>query len=86
MREVVTGDLIFSFVDTRIIAIGTVVSYCYESPKPVEFGEVGLNCEAIGWRVASELHFPRAPNPSEGPHRPPTGHAARAVLPATGVW
>ena len=27
------------------------MSYCYESPKPVEFGEVGLNWEAIGWRV-----------------------------------
>ena len=51
MREVVPGDLIFSFVDTRIIAIGTVASYCYESPKPAEFGEVGLNWEAIGWRV-----------------------------------
>ncbi len=51
MREVVPGDLVFSFVDTRIVAIGTVASYCYESPKPTEFGEVGLNWEAIGWRV-----------------------------------
>jgi putative restriction endonuclease len=51
MREVAPGDLIFSFVDTRIVAIGTVVSYCYESPKPAEFGVVGLNWEAIGWRV-----------------------------------
>jgi putative restriction endonuclease len=33
------------------VAIGTVASYCYESPKPVEFGKVGLNWEAIGWRV-----------------------------------
>jgi putative restriction endonuclease len=51
MREVAPGDLVFSFVDTRIVAIGTVTSYCYESPKPAEFGEVGLNWEAIGWRV-----------------------------------
>jgi hypothetical protein len=51
MREVAPGDLVFSFVDTRIVAIGTVASYCYESPKPAEFGEVGLNWEAIGWRV-----------------------------------
>jgi hypothetical protein len=51
MREVAPGDLVFSFVDTRIVAIGTVASYCYESPKPTEFGEVGLNWEAIGWRV-----------------------------------
>ena len=51
MREVTPGDLVFSFVDTHIIAIGTVTSYCYENPKPTEFGGVGLNWEAIGWRV-----------------------------------
>jgi putative restriction endonuclease len=51
MREVSPGDVIFSFVDTRIVAIGTAESYCYESPKPTEFGEAGLNWEAIGWRI-----------------------------------
>jgi len=51
MREVAPSDLVFSFVDTRIVAIGTVVSYCYESPKPAEFGQTGLYWEAIGWRV-----------------------------------
>jgi hypothetical protein len=51
MREVTPGDLVFSFVDTRIFALGIVASYCYESPKPAEFGEVGLNWEDIGWRV-----------------------------------
>ena len=51
MREVTPGDPVFSFVDTRIVALGIVSSYCYESPKPAEFGGVGLNWEAIGWRV-----------------------------------
>jgi putative restriction endonuclease len=51
MREVAPGDLVFSFIDTRIAAIGIVTSYCYESPKPTEFGSVGMNWEAIGWRV-----------------------------------
>jgi putative restriction endonuclease len=51
MREVAPGDLVFSFVDTRILAIGIVASYCYESPKPPEFGSVGTNWETIGWRV-----------------------------------
>ncbi len=51
MREVSPGDLVFSFVDTRIFALGIVATYCYESPKPAEFREVGLNWEAIGWRV-----------------------------------
>jgi putative restriction endonuclease len=51
MREVAPGDLVFSFVDTRIVAIGVAESYCYESPKPAEFGGAGMNWEAIGWRV-----------------------------------
>jgi hypothetical protein len=51
MREVSPGDLIFSFVDTRIQAIGLAQSYCWESPKPVEFGNAGQNWEDIGWKV-----------------------------------
>jgi hypothetical protein len=43
--------LIFSFVDTRILAIGIAQSYCWESPKPSEFGTAGQNWENIGWRV-----------------------------------
>jgi putative restriction endonuclease len=51
MREVSPGDLIFSFVDTRITAIGMAKSYCWACPKPVEFGTAGQNWENIGWRV-----------------------------------
>ncbi len=51
MREVSAGDVIFSFCDTRIAALGIAQSYCYESPKPDEFGTAGLNWSAIGWRV-----------------------------------
>jgi len=51
MREVAPGDLIFSFVDTRITAIGIAKSYCWECPKPTEFGSTGQNWENIGWRV-----------------------------------
>jgi putative restriction endonuclease len=52
MREVSPGDLIFSFVDTRIVALGIAKSYCWECPKPTEFGSVGQNWEDIGWRVS----------------------------------
>jgi putative restriction endonuclease len=55
MREVAPGDLIFSFVNTRIIAIGIARSYCYESPRPAEFGSVGMNWDRIGWRVRVEF-------------------------------
>jgi putative restriction endonuclease len=51
MREVAVGDVIFSFVDTRIHAIGIAQSYCFESPKPAEFGDAGLKWEKIGWKV-----------------------------------
>src|SRR5258708_18006609 len=51
MREVSPGDLILSFVDTRIAAIGIADSYCYESPKPLEFGQTGAYWNNVGWRV-----------------------------------
>jgi hypothetical protein len=55
MREVAPGDLIFSFVDTRILAVGIAQSYCWESPKPEEFRTAGQNWENIGWRVAVDF-------------------------------
>ncbi len=51
MREVAPGDLIFSFMDTRILAVGIAQSYCWESPKPLEFGNAGQNWENVGWKV-----------------------------------
>jgi len=51
MREVAPGDLIFSFCDTRIAAIGFAQSFCSPSPKPEEFGTSGLNWSAVGWKV-----------------------------------
>ena len=60
MREVAPGDLIFSFADTKIIALGIAISYCYESPKPPEFGGVGMYWNMIGWRV--RVKFSRLTN------------------------
>jgi len=51
MREVSPGDVIFSFSDTYIKAIGIASSHAYESPKPLEFGQAGAYWEKIGWRV-----------------------------------
>lgn len=51
MREVAPGDLILSFQDTYIRRIGVAQSYCYESPKPTEFGDIGANWGAIGWKA-----------------------------------
>jgi putative restriction endonuclease len=51
MREVAPGDIVFSFADGAVKAIGVAVSHGYESPKPLEFGEVGAYWNMVGWRV-----------------------------------
>ncbi|MBI2254747.1 MAG: HNH endonuclease [Proteobacteria bacterium] len=66
MREVSPGDIIFSFAETYVRAIGIAQSYCWESPKPEEFGAAGQNWENIGWRVAVEFHpLPTPVRPKE---------------------
>jgi putative restriction endonuclease len=76
MREVAPGDVVFSFVGTRIVAIGIAKSYCWACPKPVEFGSAGQNWENIGWRV--NVSFARLLNKLR-----PKDHIGilRAVLP-----
>lgn len=59
MREVAPGDLVFSFADTRIRAIGVAFSPCYDCAKPSEFGAAGRVWGDAGWRVDvrwRELH------------------------------
>lgn len=51
MREVAPDDLVFSYCDARIRAVGIARSFAYEAPKPEEFGAAGRNWEKIGWRV-----------------------------------
>lgn len=55
MREVAPGDIVLSFMDTRIAAIGIAKSYCWESPKPQEFGQAGQNWEDVGWKVSVDF-------------------------------
>ncbi len=53
MREVAPGDVIFSFKNREIAAIGIAQSHGYDCPKPTEFGSIGENWEkqGPGWRV-----------------------------------
>lgn len=61
MREVAPGDVVFSFAETRILAIGRAASHAYESPKPAEFGKTGTYWDVIGWRV--DVSFTRLLQP-----------------------
>jgi hypothetical protein len=50
MRRVAPGDIVFSFVDTRIKALGVITGLAQTAPKP-EFGKAGLNWSQEGWFV-----------------------------------
>lgn len=50
MREVSPGDVVFSFCDTRIKAIGVVTGRSQTGPKP-DFGSAGSNWSQKGWFV-----------------------------------
>jgi hypothetical protein len=61
MREVMPGDVIFSFSNTNIRAIGIAASHAYEAPKPLEFGQTGAYWNNIGWRIDVKFHELRLP-------------------------
>lgn len=63
MRTICPGDIVFSFADTYIKAIGIAGSYCYEFPKPTEFGNVGSNWSNVGWRI--DVTFKEIINPTK---------------------
>jgi putative restriction endonuclease len=50
MREVLPGDVVFSFCDTRIKSIGIVTGTAQTGPKP-DFGAAGANWSREGWFV-----------------------------------
>jgi putative restriction endonuclease len=50
MRDVSPGDIVFSFCDTRIKALGVVTGDAQTGPKP-DFGSAGLNWSQEGWFV-----------------------------------
>src|SRR6266446_4119626 len=59
MREVAPGDLIFSFADTRILAVGVAQSYCWESPRPEEIRNRRSKLGKYWLESGSRLHRAR---------------------------
>jgi putative restriction endonuclease len=56
MREMSPGDVVFSFAETWVKAVGLARSFAYEAPKPLEFGTAGAYWDQIGWRVDVRFH------------------------------
>ncbi len=61
MRDVQPGDIVFSFCDAYIKAVGIAVSECFSANKPEVFGSAGQNWSQEGWQV--DVEFTRANNP-----------------------
>jgi putative restriction endonuclease len=64
MTETALGDVVFSFCDTYIKAIGVVIGTCQSAPKPTEFGRTGTYWADEGWYLPvrfTELSRPIRP-------------------------
>lgn len=65
MKQVSPGDVVFSFCDTRIKAIGIVTETAQTGPKP-DFGMAGANWSQEGWYVPVEYaHLERQMRPKD---------------------
>jgi len=51
MKTILPGDVVFSYAKSSIIAIGVTQTHCYSFPKPIEFGNAGLNWSQEGWKI-----------------------------------
>jgi putative restriction endonuclease len=56
MTEVVPGDVVFSFANGRIIAVGVALGVARTSNKPTDFGNAGQVWSKEGWRVDVDFH------------------------------
>jgi len=54
--KVTVGDIVFSFKDTLIPAIGIITSQGYSHQKPTAFGTKGDNWDNQGWCVDVDYH------------------------------
>jgi len=64
MTEAALGDIVFSFSDTQIKAVGVVTGACMSAPKPPEFGSTGSKWSDEGWYLPvrfTELQWPVRP-------------------------
>lgn len=51
MKRIHPGDIIYSYANAAIIAVGVATTHCYTFPKPMEFGNAGAYWSNEGWKV-----------------------------------
>lgn len=57
MKEIHPGDIVFSYVNKEIIAVGIAMSSAFTSNKPIDFGKAGEVWSKDGWKI--EVDFRR---------------------------
>lgn len=66
MREVLPGDVVFSYAGSQVRQLGIVTRPSVSCAKPAAFGQAGANWDRDGWMVPVAWHAaPRAIRPKE---------------------
>jgi putative restriction endonuclease len=61
MTEVLPGDVVFSYANAKIIAVGVATTNVFTAQKPKDFGTAGDSWSDQGWQVS--VDFVRTENP-----------------------
>lgn len=61
IKGIEPGDVIFSYANAAIVAVGVAKTHCYSFPKPIEFGAAGVNWSNEGWKV--DVQYRKLSNP-----------------------
>lgn len=61
MKHIQAGDIVFSYANAAIIAVGVASTHCYSFPKPIEFSGIGANWSDEGWKVDVQYRKLEAP-------------------------
>lgn len=61
MTEIQPGDIVFSYVNRQIIAVGVATSRAFTSIKPQEFGRAGETWSSEGWKVDVDFQIVDSP-------------------------
>ena len=94
MKHIQPADIVFTYANAEIIAVGVATTHCYSFPKPVEFGKAGIYWSDEGWKV--DVHYNKLTTPirtmdhidslraflpsTKSPIRPENGRGNQAYL------
>lgn len=55
MHRTQPGDIVFSFADAKVQAVGICTAPALLTPRPIEFGAAGINWSDEGWKVTVDF-------------------------------